>query len=114
MTASAQTAETSKHIAFQSILFPTDFSVPSERALPFAMMLARQYKATIHVLHVLFGLPTSYLTHDTAVLAIEAQPEYSRSKARRLDLRLAAISHDVNMVCAVNVWKAVEGSLRKC
>ncbi len=38
---------------FKSILFPTDFSVASEHAASYATSLARCYKATLYVLHVI-------------------------------------------------------------
>jgi len=35
-----------------NILFATDFSPCSERALPYASMLAKQHRATLHLIHV--------------------------------------------------------------
>jgi len=40
-------------IALKSILYLTDFSEPSEAALPFAVAIARDYGAKVHALHVL-------------------------------------------------------------
>ncbi len=37
---------------FRKILFPTDFSDYSKRALPYALSLAQNYGAQLHVLHV--------------------------------------------------------------
>lgn len=37
---------------FQNILFPTDFSAASEQALDQAIVFAREYGATLHMLHV--------------------------------------------------------------
>jgi nucleotide-binding universal stress UspA family protein len=49
-------------IQFSNILFPTDFSVFSEAALPYAEALARRYEATLYPAHVVppepyHGLP---------------------------------------------------------
>lgn len=41
-----------RHVTVKNILFPTDFSEPSEHALPYAKLLARRYGATIHAVHV--------------------------------------------------------------
>ncbi|HKV47031.1 MAG TPA: universal stress protein [Candidatus Acidoferrales bacterium] len=103
---------TSARVAFKSILFPTDFSTPSERALPFAVTLARAYGATIHMLHVLPPQPMSYATPDALARTMETQLEYAQSEVRGLETGLAAISHDVNITRAADVWEAIQESLR--
>ena len=50
MAAAPQIAGTSTGLA--NILFPTDFSEASARALPYALAVARQHDAIIHVTHV--------------------------------------------------------------
>jgi nucleotide-binding universal stress UspA family protein len=40
-------------LSIKKILFPTDFSPPSEHALQFARELAEKFDAELHVLHVL-------------------------------------------------------------
>jgi nucleotide-binding universal stress UspA family protein len=44
---------TNTRIQFNNILFPTDFSVFSEAALPYAEVLARRYEATLYPAHVI-------------------------------------------------------------
>jgi len=44
-------------ISLKNILFPTDFSEASEKALPFALTLARLYGATLHIAHVILPEP---------------------------------------------------------
>jgi len=44
--------ETTEQITFKRILFPTDFSELSERALSYAISLAGCFEATLYVLHV--------------------------------------------------------------
>ena len=49
-------------IGIKQILFATDFSQPSERALPYALSLAREYDARIFAAHIAaepFGVPAS-------------------------------------------------------
>jgi nucleotide-binding universal stress UspA family protein len=46
-------------IAFNNILVPVDFSEPSDRALEVAIDLAKQYEASLTVLHV-FDVPLAY------------------------------------------------------
>jgi nucleotide-binding universal stress UspA family protein len=45
-------AECSTAISIKNILFLTDFSEPSEAALPFATSIARGYRARVYALHV--------------------------------------------------------------
>ena len=40
-------------IALRKILFPTDFSEPSDHALEYALSLAMEYEATLMLLHVI-------------------------------------------------------------
>ena len=44
----------------RTIVFPTDFSDAADQALPVAAQLARQYEATLYIVHVLALLPLSY------------------------------------------------------
>lgn len=50
-------------IAFKNILVPVDFSEPSDRALEVASDLAKQYDASLTVLHV-FDVPSAYAGMD--------------------------------------------------
>jgi hypothetical protein len=53
-----KTAGANTRVTLKNVLFLTDFSEPSEAALPFAVAIAREYGATVHALHVL--TPTPY------------------------------------------------------
>src|ERR1700682_120716 len=46
------TVAASSRIALKNILYLTDFSEPSETALPFAAAIAREYGSKIYVLHM--------------------------------------------------------------
>ena len=72
--------DTGTRINLKSILFLTDFSQPSEAALPFAIAIAREFAATIHALHVLIPQPYLYMTPQTIPVAIEAQEEKRKRK----------------------------------
>ncbi|ABF41942.1 UspA [Candidatus Koribacter versatilis Ellin345] len=54
-------------IAIQNVLFATDFSSTSERALPFALEFATRYNATLFVAHAVPPMP--------AVVPIEPVPD---------------------------------------
>jgi nucleotide-binding universal stress UspA family protein len=65
-------------LQFNNILFPTDFSVFSEAALPYAETLARRYEATLYPAHVVppqpnhgFPMEPFPMTLDCAIQAAE-------------------------------------------
>ena len=48
-------------IDIQNVLCPVDFFPASQRALEYSIGVARNYKATLHILHVVSPvMPTSY------------------------------------------------------
>jgi nucleotide-binding universal stress UspA family protein len=51
------TAQEIARVSLKNILFPTDFSPASSAALPFALVLARVYGATVLVTHILQSEP---------------------------------------------------------
>jgi len=63
--------ETGTRLVLKNFLFLTDFSEPSELAIPFAVGLVREYEATLHALHVLTPVPLAYASPESAVAAIE-------------------------------------------
>lgn len=92
-------------VQLKNILYPTDFSQPSELALPFATSVARRYGATIHALHVL----TPVVTPESGMsgIAIEAEVENASRFMRDLDSQLVGLDHQTSIRSAVSVWEAV-------
>jgi nucleotide-binding universal stress UspA family protein len=113
MATAARPIETTR-VAIRNILYLTDFSAPSEMALPFAIAIAHGYGAAIHGLHVVLPEPMSYATPETLALAMDAQDEYARMEKQRLESQLAGVAHEVTIVRDVNVWRAVEDAVRSC
>ncbi len=101
-------------VAIKNILFLTDFSEPSEAALPFLVSLARGYEAKVHALHVLLPGPMTYSTPESMAAALDAQDECAQAGKYRLQGQLAGIAHDVSVVRSVNVWEATEEAIRSC
>ncbi|HKQ86754.1 MAG TPA: universal stress protein [Candidatus Acidoferrales bacterium] len=101
-------------IAIKNILFLTDFSEPSEAALPFLVSLARGYEARVHALHVLLPEPMAYATPESMAAALDAQDECAQTGKQRLEAQLAGVAHDVSIVRSVNVWEATEEAIRSC
>jgi nucleotide-binding universal stress UspA family protein len=101
-------------VQLKNLLYATDFSEPSESALPFALALARRYDATIHALHIL--TPNSFASGSFALagVAFEAETEAALASMRELESRLAGVQHKVVLERAVDVWAGVEQAIRDC
>jgi nucleotide-binding universal stress UspA family protein len=101
-------AQVGAPLTLKTILFLTDFSQPSEAALPFAVALAREYEATVHALHIL--LPEAYVfaTTEATGIAIEAQEENAQAEMQRVESRLSGVAHEVSVMRGVGIWQALE------
>lgn len=103
-----QTGAAVARISFKNVLFLTDFSEPSEAALPFAITIARAYGAKVHGFHVLLPTPSAYTTPEFTVAAIEAEEESAQSGLQRLESQLAGIPHEASVERGEAVWPSVE------
>jgi nucleotide-binding universal stress UspA family protein len=110
-TAVARPAEL---IELKNILYPTDFSHPSEMALPFAAALARRYGATIHALHVLDANPVVYATPEMTGMVLEAEREQAFASMRQLESQLADLPHEIVVERAPTVWEGVSQVISDC
>jgi len=106
----ASAVKTAELIQLKNILYPTDFSEPSEQALPFATALARRYGATIHALHVL----TPIVTPESGMtgIAIQAEVENASRYMSEIDSQLSGVEHMMSVENAISVWEAVESAIR--
>ncbi len=95
-------------ITLKRVLYLTDFSEPSEAALPFALTIARDYGASIHALHVL----TSVIP-DTCLEAICADEKLANAEMAKVDFQLIGVAHDTAMARGVAVWPAVEQAIHE-
>lgn len=102
------TAETGARITFKNVQFLTDFSEPSEAALPFAVAIAREFGATIHALHVLILEPLLYATADVTATAISAVEESARAGMQRVESQLAGVPHKTTVIRGAAVWPSLE------
>lgn len=107
-------APAAARIALKNILYLTDFSEPSEAALPFAISLAHGYGAKIHAVHVQLPQALTYSTPESMAVMLEAEDECARLERDRLDAELAGVRHDVSIVRDASVWNAVEAAIRNC
>src|SRR5271155_5727267 len=104
--------ETSAGITLKNILYLTDFSEPSEAALPFATTLGRGYGATVHALHVLIPAATAYMAPDLSAAAIEATEEIAQREMQRIESQLSGLRHETIVEIGIGVWPAVERAIK--
>ncbi len=109
-----KTVGTDTRIALKKVLFLTDFSEPSEAALPFAVAVARGYGAAVHAFHVLTPRAYTNVNPDTIALALEAQEEAARAEMLRVDANLAGVAHDWSIARGVDVGEQVAREARTC
>lgn len=101
-------------VQLKNLLYVTDFSEPSEAALPFAVALARRYDATIHALHVLTPSPFGSGSFALTGVAFEAETETALASMQNVESELAGVQHRVVLERAVDVWAGVEQATKDC
>ena len=75
------TVQAGARIALKNILYLTDFSEPSDAALPYAAEVARGFGAKIYAFHVLIPSPLIYATPEGTALGIVAEEEAAQASA---------------------------------
>jgi nucleotide-binding universal stress UspA family protein len=94
-------------VALKNIRFLTDFSEPSERALPFALAMAREFGAKLHALHVMIPQPYTYTTPELMDLAIKTQEECAENSMQQVDAQMAGLVHRIGIMRGTGVWPSV-------
>jgi nucleotide-binding universal stress UspA family protein len=112
-TATAKTATGTTRINLKKVLFLTDFSEPSQAALPFAAAVAREYGAKVYALHVMTPSPLMYTTPETTVATMEAQEEAAQEQMQHADAQLAGLVHETIIENDAAVWSAVERTTKQ-
>jgi nucleotide-binding universal stress UspA family protein len=108
-----ETTRTRTRIELKNILYLTDFSEPSEAALPYAVSIAREYRCTIHALHVLTPAMYAYTAPETTADAIAAQEECAERDMVRLVAQLAGLPNEALIVRDAQIWPALERALKQ-
>jgi nucleotide-binding universal stress UspA family protein len=91
----------------------TDFSQPSEAALPFAVSVAREYGAKVYAFHVLIPAVYTYTTPETAAVALEAQEDDAQANMQRVNAQLTGLAHETVVERNTGVWPAVEAAIKE-
>jgi nucleotide-binding universal stress UspA family protein len=102
-----------KRINVNNILFLTDFSDASERALPFVREIAREYGAKVSALHVLVPDVLTYMTPDSPAAAIELQKESALAEMQRVETQLTGVPNEGVVLAGKEVWTTLEPMLKE-
>ena len=103
--------EASTGISIKNILFLTDFSEPSEVALPFATSIARGYGAKVYALHVF--TPDPNVCGAPAKLAIAAIETGEQHAKARVDSQLTGLEHETIVDWSIDLWDAVQRTINE-
>jgi nucleotide-binding universal stress UspA family protein len=106
-------SQVDRRIRLNSILYLTDFSAASQRALPFLREIAREYGARVSALHVLVPDVLAYMTPESPSAAIELQKESAMAEMRRVESQLSGVANRAIVVGGKKVWSAVEPMLKE-
>jgi nucleotide-binding universal stress UspA family protein len=112
-TATATTSKTVTRIDLKKILYLTDFSEPSEAALPFAVAVAREYAAKIYALHVMTPSPLVYTTPETTAATMEAMEDAAQAEMLRTESQLDGVVHETIVETEMGVWPAVDRAVKQ-
>ena len=100
--------EAGARVTLNNILFLTDFSEPSETAIPYAIAIAREYEAKVHALHVLTPVRLSHATPESDAALIDGLEERAQVGMQRLDSQFVGVAHETLIVRGESVWSSVE------
>ena len=104
-----QTVESTKRILLTKILVTTDFSAVSDRALDYAIALARRYDARIYLAHVITPDPFQFAEPQLAQATYEKVRQAAEEGITDILIsgKLRGVPHEVLMEEG-NVWPTVE------
>ena len=100
--------EAGARVTLNNILFLTDFSEPSETAIPYTIATAREYKAKVHALHVLTPVRLSHVTPESDATLLDTLEERAQVEMQRIDSQFVGIAHETLIVRGESVWSSVE------
>jgi len=103
--------ETGARLTLKNIVLLTDFSEPSEIAIPFAIAIAREYESNVYAMHVLTPVPLAYASPESAAADIEGFEEGAQAGMQIVDAQLVGVPHETMLVRGESVWPPVEKAL---
>jgi nucleotide-binding universal stress UspA family protein len=107
------TTRAGSRIELKKILFLTDFSEPSEAALPYAVSIAREYGCVILAMHVLTPALYASMAGELTADAIAAQEEFAEREMLRLTAQLAGTPNQAIIMRDAQIWPSLERVLEE-
>ena len=92
---STRVSNLATRLRFQNILYATDLSFAAERALPYALEIARRYGATIHVVHVIQPDVYPLVPPSAWSKMAEAEEVFREESKRDLEEQLKSVPHEI-------------------
>jgi nucleotide-binding universal stress UspA family protein len=105
-------AAVGSRIALKNILYLTDFSEPSEAALPFAISVAREYEAKLYPFHVFIPAVYTYTTPELTQISFEAQEDAIRGNLQRVDAQCSGLTHESVIAQGTGIWPPIERAIK--
>jgi nucleotide-binding universal stress UspA family protein len=102
---------TSLQITFHNILYATDFSATADRALPYAVEIARRSIATIHAVHVISTDGSALAPPEEWVEIARDQEQFLEREKNRLELELQELPHEF-LLLQGDVWENLKRVIR--
>jgi nucleotide-binding universal stress UspA family protein len=99
-------------ISLKNVLYLTDFSEPSEAALPFAISVAREYEAKLHPFHVFIPAVYSYTTPELTEASLAAQEEAAQVNMQRVEAQLSGLPHESIIERGTGIWPPLERAIK--
>jgi nucleotide-binding universal stress UspA family protein len=99
-------------VTLKNVLYLTDFSQPSEAALPFAISVAREYEAKVYAFHVVIPAVYTYTTPELTAAALEAQDEAAQLNMQRVEAQLTGLPHESILVRGTGIWPPLEREIK--
>ena len=93
-------------IAFENILLATDFTPASERALPYALAMARHYNSHLHLVHVISPELSAMLSADAMAVEFDMAQKCALEEMARLAGQLEGVDHE-ELVRKGTIWGAL-------
>jgi nucleotide-binding universal stress UspA family protein len=106
--------QTELRLAIENILFATDFSSHSERALQFALAFARQYTAKISIVHV--APPEPHYAVPMEPIPLDLDPMLQESNRQMEELAANPRLQDFKHECLVEqggLWNVLDAEIFK-
>ena len=100
-------------VGLQNILFATDFSGPSEQALPYALSIARHYDSRVFVLHVMRPDLFAMVPPENSSALLDQARVHAESEMANLLIsgRLRDVPHQV-LLTQGDLWAVIDEVLQ--